>query len=89
VSGEQADPVRRTLHADIQGAVRTARLAADFDWTWAAEDLERFCTTAGWHTERFSDTAGEPGDCRPIAAQNLRYPWPITYKYSQPSLVWM
>jgi hypothetical protein len=47
----------RSLHADIQGAVRTARLAADFDWTWAAEDLERFCTAAGWHAERFSDTA--------------------------------
>ncbi|MFE4502447.1 DUF6301 family protein [Rhodococcus sp. NPDC056743] len=45
------------MHADIEGAVRIARLAAHFDWTWDSEDLERFCANAGWQAERFSDTA--------------------------------
>ncbi|NKR48391.1 hypothetical protein GS545_03975 [Rhodococcus hoagii] len=45
------------MHADIEGAVRTARLAAHLDWTWDSEDLERFCAAAGWQSERFSDTA--------------------------------
>ncbi|MBP1158236.1 MULTISPECIES: DUF6301 family protein [unclassified Rhodococcus (in: high G+C Gram-positive bacteria)] len=45
------------MHADIEGAVRTARLAAHFDWTWDSEDLERFCAAAGWQAERFSDNA--------------------------------
>ncbi|WP_027503353.1 DUF6301 family protein [Rhodococcus sp. UNC363MFTsu5.1] len=45
------------MHADIEGAVRTARLAARFDWTWDSEDLERFCAAAGWQALRRSDTA--------------------------------
>ncbi|MFI6866581.1 DUF6301 family protein [Nocardia sp. NPDC050406] len=36
------------MHADIDEAVRIARLAADFDWTWAAEDVQRFSAAAGW-----------------------------------------
>lgn len=36
------------MHADIEGAVRIARLAADFDWTWTVENLELFCRVAGW-----------------------------------------
>lgn len=47
------------MHADIEGAVRTARLAAHFDWTWDSEDLERFCAAAGWQPERFSATGAE------------------------------
>lgn len=47
------------MHADIEGAVRTARLAAHFDWTWDSEDLERFCAAAGWQVERFSATDAE------------------------------
>ncbi|KAB2584834.1 hypothetical protein BS297_13510 [Rhodococcus erythropolis] len=36
------------MHVDIEGATRIARLAAEFDWTWAVDDLEPFCAQAGW-----------------------------------------
>ncbi|MFD6104447.1 DUF6301 family protein [Nocardia salmonicida] len=36
------------MHADVAGVLRIARLASTFDWTWTAEDLDRFCRTAGW-----------------------------------------
>lgn len=34
--------------ADIDGVVEIARLAAEFDWTWADSDAERFAAAAGW-----------------------------------------
>ncbi|MTE11506.1 DUF6301 family protein [Nocardia aurantiaca] len=38
------------MHVDVEGAVRTARLAAEFDWTWYLDkDLPRFCDAAGWN----------------------------------------
>ncbi|MER2081815.1 DUF6301 family protein [Rhodococcus sp. (in: high G+C Gram-positive bacteria)] len=36
------------MHVDIEGATRIARLAAEFDWTWAVDDLKPFCAQAGW-----------------------------------------
>ncbi|WP_186628558.1 DUF6301 family protein [Rhodococcus sp. BP22] len=36
------------MHVDIEGATRIARLATEFDWTWAVDDLEPFCAQAGW-----------------------------------------
>ncbi|QBJ97443.1 hypothetical protein ERC79_16985 [Rhodococcus sp. ABRD24] len=36
------------MHVDIEGATRIARLAADFDWTWTVDDLDPFCSQAGW-----------------------------------------
>ncbi|MGW4371042.1 DUF6301 family protein [Nocardia takedensis] len=39
------------MQVDIDGAVRVARLAAAFDWTWARPDVVRFCATAGWRIE--------------------------------------
>ncbi|WP_158171165.1 DUF6301 family protein [Rhodococcus sp. JT-3] len=36
------------MHVDIEGATRIARLTAEFDWTWAVDDLEPFCAQAGW-----------------------------------------
>lgn len=36
------------MDVDVVGAVRTARLAAEFDWTWTRADLIRFCEGAGW-----------------------------------------
>ncbi|WP_405164775.1 DUF6301 family protein [Nocardia sp. NBC_01499] len=36
------------MHADIDGAIRIARLAAEFDWTGKIDDLEPFCAAAGW-----------------------------------------
>ncbi|MGW5106684.1 DUF6301 family protein [Nocardia sp. NPDC004123] len=37
------------MRVDVEGAVRTARLAAEFDWTWYLDkDLPRFCDAAGW-----------------------------------------
>ncbi|PBI97177.1 hypothetical protein BKP42_31560 [Rhodococcus erythropolis] len=36
------------MHVDVEGAARIARLAAEFDWTWAVDDLEPFCAQDGW-----------------------------------------
>ncbi|MFI9504636.1 DUF6301 family protein [Nocardia sp. NPDC052566] len=36
------------MHADIEGAIRIARLAAQFNWTGTIDDVEPFCATAGW-----------------------------------------
>ncbi|MFD4439621.1 DUF6301 family protein [Nocardia sp. NPDC058519] len=36
------------MHVDIEGATRMARLATEFDWSWAVDDLEPFCAAAGW-----------------------------------------
>ncbi|MCU1647553.1 MAG: hypothetical protein JWN03_7828 [Nocardia sp.] len=36
------------MQVDLDGAIRIARLAADFHWTWSEGDLERFCNRAGW-----------------------------------------
>lgn len=34
------------MHVDIEGATRIARLAAEFDWSWAVDDLEPFLRTS-------------------------------------------
>ncbi|MET8314197.1 DUF6301 family protein [Rhodococcus erythropolis] len=36
------------MHVDIEGATRIARLTAEFNWTWAVDDLGPFCAQAGW-----------------------------------------
>ncbi|MFF0634599.1 DUF6301 family protein [Nocardia sp. NPDC004151] len=36
------------MHTDLDGAVHIACLVADFDWTWAMEDVQRFSDAAGW-----------------------------------------
>ncbi|MEV0339169.1 DUF6301 family protein [Nocardia sp. NPDC050713] len=37
------------MHVDIEGAARTARMAAEFGWTWYLDkDLPGFCDVAGW-----------------------------------------
>jgi len=36
------------MHVDVEGAARIACLAAEFDWTWAVDDLEPFCAQDGW-----------------------------------------
>ncbi|MFI9504635.1 DUF6301 family protein [Nocardia sp. NPDC052566] len=36
------------MHADTEGAIRIARLAAQFNWTGTIDDVEPFCATAGW-----------------------------------------
>lgn len=43
-----------TTYADIDGAVTTARIAAQFNWTWKSEDVARFCAAAGWQIEERS-----------------------------------
>lgn len=40
------------MHVDIDGATRIARAAAEFDWTWYIEDIERFCVILGWELTR-------------------------------------
>ena len=44
------------MHVDIEGATRIARLAAEFDWTWAIDDLEPFCAQAGWEVVELDQT---------------------------------
>ncbi|MFI6867610.1 DUF6301 family protein [Nocardia sp. NPDC050406] len=39
------------MQVDLHGAVRIACRAAEFDWTWASDDIERFCATVGWTEE--------------------------------------
>lgn len=44
------------MRVDVDGAVRIARLAAGFDWTWTRADVTRFCAVADWQPE--SDGTG-------------------------------
>ncbi|MDN5547688.1 MAG: DUF6301 family protein [Rhodococcus sp. (in: high G+C Gram-positive bacteria)] len=44
------------MHVDVEGAARIARLAAEFDWTWAVDDLEPFCAQAGWEVVESDQT---------------------------------
>lgn len=37
------------MKADIDGAVRIARIASGFDWTWTEQDVSRFCQAAQWN----------------------------------------
>lgn len=34
--------------ADVNGAAEAVRAAVDFNWIWAADDLELFCSSLGW-----------------------------------------
>ncbi|MFF2549552.1 DUF6301 family protein [Nocardia sp. NPDC058058] len=36
------------MKADIDGAVRIARIAGEFGWTWTEPDVARFCAATGW-----------------------------------------
>ncbi|EQM33689.1 MULTISPECIES: DUF6301 family protein [Rhodococcus] len=59
------------MHVDIEGATRIARLAAEFDWTWAVDDLEPFCAQAGWELVELRQGGGSIRTnlhvCRPKA----------------------
>ncbi|NKS83195.1 hypothetical protein A6411_04130 [Prescottella equi] len=46
------------MHVDIEGSTRIARLAAEFDWTWAVDDLEPFCAQAGWELVELREGGG-------------------------------
>ncbi|MBF6451765.1 hypothetical protein IU429_29295 [Nocardia elegans] len=43
------------MHADIQGAVRLVRHAAEFEWTWRESDLREFCAGVNWQLEYTRD----------------------------------
>ncbi|WP_405166732.1 DUF6301 family protein [Nocardia sp. NBC_01499] len=45
------------MQVDIEGAVRIAALAKEFDWTGYVDDLPQFCDLAGWEIAR----SGENG----------------------------
>ncbi|MFF2556479.1 DUF6301 family protein [Nocardia sp. NPDC058058] len=47
------------MHVDIDGAVRIARVAADFGWTWTLADLQPFCTKTGWRITKFRELGAE------------------------------
>ncbi|WP_157978264.1 MULTISPECIES: DUF6301 family protein [Nocardia] len=36
------------MRGDFDRAAEIVRLAADFDWTWSRDDLDRFCAVAHW-----------------------------------------
>ncbi|WP_216917975.1 DUF6301 family protein [Nocardia noduli] len=36
------------MRGDFDRAAEIVRLAADFDWTWSRDDLDRFCAAAHW-----------------------------------------
>ncbi|CRK53576.1 conserved hypothetical protein [Rhodococcus sp. RD6.2] len=46
------------MHVDIEGATRIDRLAAEFDWTWVVDDLEPFCSQAGWELVELREGGG-------------------------------
>ncbi len=43
------------MSADLHGAVRIARIAAEFDWTWTRRDVRRLCEVTGWREVSRSD----------------------------------
>lgn len=43
------------MSADPDGAVRIARIAAEFDWTWTRRDVRRLCEITGWREAGRSD----------------------------------
>ncbi|MFD3511133.1 DUF6301 family protein [Nocardia sp. NPDC058666] len=36
------------MYVDIAGAVRAAKLFAEFNWTWTMSDIPKLCSLAGW-----------------------------------------
>ncbi|MFF0632977.1 DUF6301 family protein [Nocardia sp. NPDC004151] len=55
------------MHVDIDGATRIARTAAEFDWTWYVEDIERFCSTLGWEVASRGEYGAEIHTNLPIS----------------------
>ncbi|MFR9750493.1 DUF6301 family protein [Nocardia sp. 004] len=43
------------MKSDIEGAVRLARTAMEFDWTWQAEDLPPFCEKVDWQVSEIDE----------------------------------
>lgn len=53
------------MEADLDGAARIARAAAEFDWTWTTSDVARFCEMVGWRVD-------DRGDLGLIMSTDLR-----------------
>ncbi|GAB2539887.1 hypothetical protein GCM10027167_50870 [Nocardia heshunensis] len=48
---------------DVVGALEIARAAAEFEWSWTAQDVGRFAWQVGWSTPQGAQTRGsESGD---------------------------
>ncbi|MFF0614147.1 DUF6301 family protein [Nocardia tengchongensis] len=45
------------MRADYDGADRIASAAAEFDWTWTAGDIQRFCDVLGWRIAETDSSA--------------------------------
>ncbi|MGW0056513.1 DUF6301 family protein [Nocardia nova] len=43
------------MYADIEGAVRLVRHAAEFEWTWSESDLRDFSPRVNWQLESIRD----------------------------------
>ncbi|MFX0581170.1 DUF6301 family protein [Nocardia nepalensis] len=62
------------MHADIEGAIRIAGLAAQFDWSGKIDDIEPFCAVAGW------EIVHEEG-MDPLIRTDLAVNRPVAYIY--------
>ncbi|WP_278261151.1 DUF6301 family protein [Nocardia sp. AG03] len=40
------------MRVDIDRAAQVVRVAAEFDWSWTADDLPAFSERVGWHLDR-------------------------------------
>lgn len=47
------------MYADIEGAVRLVRHAAEFEWTWSESDLRDFSLRVNWRLEFIQDGAAK------------------------------
>ncbi|NKR46261.1 hypothetical protein GS506_15985 [Rhodococcus hoagii] len=64
-----------TIRTDFDRAAEIVRLAAEFDWTWSRDDLDRFCAAAGWtvteHRERGASITTDLNIANPRGTANL------------------
>ncbi|QCQ92947.1 DUF6301 family protein [Rhodococcus sp. SGAir0479] len=43
------------MRTDFDRAAEIVRLAAEFEWTWSRDDLDRFCAAAGWTVTEYRE----------------------------------
>ncbi|MGY4103612.1 DUF6301 family protein [Nocardia sp. R16R-3T] len=68
------------MNVDIEGAIRIARLAAEFDWTWRIDDIPRFCESVGWQIVESWDNGAE-------LRTDLQLQRPVAYVHPQKRII--
>ncbi|MFF0614125.1 DUF6301 family protein [Nocardia tengchongensis] len=63
-----------TVRADYDGADRIASAAAEFDWTWTAGDIQRFCDVLGWRIAK-----ADPSAVTLVTNISVEYPEAFAY----------